>query len=1184
MVYAIVLKNENIHNIAHKNGENENDSNVANIDKTIGKQANKLTVLNTKINTTDKKGDSNTKNAKKNNYSILDYFDLKSQKKQTVDNDKKFNLFNNLDDDKNNYLKKNFKDNFFNPQIKESSNSKHSDILLQYIAYIYEKKKRDPQNIKEHILKLLILLKKRDIYLKKYCKKVYLSELIKKNNKIKNGKKSNNACNVLEDINEKLYINNIYNKKIKNVKFYSNIINNTIYEYKITYCKENELISFHYYDGYKKSYKISNNTFFYLTPNDKSIFYDCSDSNNRQNEDNTCLPYSPPHIYTFQKNFDNKFRIEIIDTQNKRSNIEFFIEHKPIRVFCNKDYLFFVNVINNLKNIKYFSYSVVYTNENANDDNNTNNSCSSSNDDYDAKTNFQNNVNRNYGKKIRIVYTSPIHPIYSNVIVNKNSYKFFKKCKYFYEKEKIFMWTDELINFSPEQDRLNIIPNMNIIHINSNTNLCIAFEEITEAYFFFHILYDIKKYNDKYLYNYFKKEKLNKFLIFQHFLSIKKNKFFCQGQKLKNINFNTEIYKPQFVFIPGGNKSIHSKIKLCLYDNINNLLFLIPIYHKYAKDKIKIIKNVLNFSTINMSQEFSTFKYYPYNICAYINNQINTTNLKCRNIPMTLEENIINVSTSSKRHSYLRNLLNTKMNMFKNKENIKYEYNSFIKKNQLNNPYILDINKLNHFIIILNTNGILYLLSDDVYISTIHLYKDLSNNYATSNINNNRDIQSCEDPNFPDEQVYNLHNSNLCNITLDTVNFSQNNKICLNSYRVHIDILPKNQTLKILLTFFYYYICKKISLEFFIICLHECKKMENDTNIFRFINIDIYFFDDDKNLDNMDEFSHYKNIVEEDENIKIDEEINNIKNKEKECSWNSDKENDFSELSKCKLNEINSNDKHANSVDVINDKLNDSSHTLDPNMHIKNKSLNNQIDKFKILNNNFFDVENMGHIEFCRFIYFFMLICVKDIKTYRKLEKYLYIKKKKYIIETEYSQIHFNCFSFSSEAYTDIDKKNDGQNNIHKNCFTESSSNNLVFQNSTNNNSCNNFERMTSRSTSTDEHDNSSTCASFNDTHKQYTQKNKVKTTSNNFESYNYYNFINNFIKYVHIKYKHIYNNKYLILTYLHLYFDEINLSEYINQNIKDNIILIILIIAYTLNLYNFMFHYFNKFSGAIGP
>ncbi|VTZ66884.1 conserved Plasmodium protein, unknown function [Plasmodium chabaudi chabaudi] len=1172
MVYAIILKNENIHNIAHTNGENENDSNVANIDQTISKQTNKPTFLNTKISTTDKKGDSNTKNVKKNNYSILDYFDLKRQKKQTVDNDKKFNLFNNLDDDKNNHLKKNFKDNFFNPQIKESSNSKHSDILLQYIAYIYEKKKRDPKNIKEHILKLLILLKKRDIYLKKYCKKVYLSELAKKNNKIKNGKKSNNACNTLEDVNEKLYINNIYNKKIKNVKFYSNIINNTIYEYKVTYCKENEVICFHYYDGYKKFYKISNHTFFYLIPNDKSIFYDYSDSNNRQNEDNTCLPcHSHPHIYTFQKNFDNKFRIEIIDTQNKRRNIEFFIDHKPIRVFCNKDYLFFVNVINNVKHVKYFSYSVIYTNESANNDNNTNNNSSSNNDDI--KSDFQNNTNPNNGKKIRIVYTSPVHPIYSNAIVNKNSYKFFKKCKYFYEKEKIFMWTDELINFSPEQDRLNMIPNMNIIHINSNTNLCIAFEEITETYFFFHILYDIKKYNDKYLYNYFKKEKLNRFLVFQHFLSIKKNNFFCQGQKIKNINFNTEIYKPQFVFIPGGNKSIHSKIKLCLYDNVNNLLFLIPIYHKYVKDKIKIIKNILNFTTINMSQEFSTFKYYPYNICAYINNQINTTNLKCRNIPMTLEENIINVSTSSKRHSYLKNLLNTKMNMFKDKENIKYEYNNFIKKNKLNNPYILDINKLNHFIIILNTDGMLYLLSDDVYISTVQLYKTIPNNNSTTNINNNKNIKSCDDPNFPDEQVYNLHNSNLCNITLDTVNFSQNNKICLNSYRVHIDILPKNQTLKILLTFFYYYICKKISLEFFIICLHECKKREDDTNIFRFINIDIYFFDDDKNLDNIDEFSHYKNVVEN-ENTQISEDINNVKNKEKECSGNSDKENELSELSKCKLNEINSNDKNMKPVDATNDKLNDSSHTLNHNMHI-----NNKMDKFKILNNNFFDVENMGHIEFCRFIYFFMLICVKDIKTYRKLEKYLYIKKKKNIIETEYSQIHFNCFSFSSETDTDIDKKNDEQNNIHKNCNTENDSNNLVSQNLTSNNSDNIFEGVASRSTSTEEHDSSSTCASFNDTHKQYTKKNTVKNISNDFESYNYYNVINNFIKYVHIKYKHIYNNKYLILTYMHLYYDEINLSEYINQNIKDNIILIILIISYSLNLYNFMFHYFNKFS-----
>ncbi|EUD65343.1 hypothetical protein C922_04286 [Plasmodium inui San Antonio 1] len=1072
MVYAIIIKN------------GESKKKVSKSKQPILREKKKIEKK--KSTSLCKKGAANSSYCYKNNqYSILNYFDVKKKEKKKDEPDKEESTPNK---DVDTYI-----DNFYS--IEECKNySKQNGHILTYIKWICEQKKNEKGNIKEHILKLLILLKKEDIYLKRYFRKVYNFEQKRKQ---KGDTSRKTHCE------EKIYVNNIYNRNLKRTKFYSSIVNGALYEYKLTYCKENSLMTFHHYDGIRESFKVSSGTFFYLISDDKSVFRPSALNNKGSDEQDNLLPQKNNYVYTFEQNCENKISVQIIDVLSKTRKIEFSLGYTALRVFYYNDHLFFVNLLNCSNGRKYFTYSI-----------------------------YKNNVK----EKIRVLYLSAVHPFYSNTVVGENDYLFFRKCKYFYPEERVFMWTDPLwqgssrastvvfpsdsstsstpstsatssdgcssVREQPSETRLNQIPNINIIHINSNVNICIAFEENTETYFFFYILYTVVKYNKKYLKDYLKGEKMDKFLPFQHFLSIEKKQFYYKKQTFRNINFNTEAYKPQLVITTGGNKSIQSRIKLCVYDNANNLLFLIPIYHKYVKDKIKVVPNVLNFTTVNMTREFSTLKYYPYNMCAFLNNQMNITHLECTPRERNYENTIVNISTGENRIHYFKKLLKQKRDILKCRDGVIEKKDP--KRNTQLNGLILDVNKVNHFIIILNKDGMLYLLSDDVYLSSIYLYNSTA-------------------------QVYNLHNSDLCHVSVDTVDYDNNKKkLRLKSYRVHIDILPNNPTLRFVLSFFYNYICKKIATQFFTLCVYECRRGQQNKGIFHFLNIDIYF------LGYHDLGCSHRGGPSP-SSVKAEQ--------ENEKSANGLSDHGLSE--------------HGRSVNVCSAHFR-SGHTQTqkcpphPNQQIgasliaKNTWVRNQTEKYEMFNRNFFQVENLPHIEFSRFVYLFMLICVDDLKMYRRMEKYLYFKKGKNLIHTEYIESKFNCFRFgqaeeSSNSEEDHGSSSHGSSNP---CDSDG-----------------NVEKIT---------------------HVRFLPRGDkmdkdVEHLPPNSASNSYYTVINNFIIYLHDKYKHIYRNKYLLLAYLHSYCDEISMSELVEQEIKDDIVFLILVLSYTLKLYNFMFHYFNK-------
>ncbi|CAA9986393.1 conserved Plasmodium protein, unknown function [Plasmodium knowlesi strain H] len=1020
-----------------------------------------------------KEGAANSSYCHKNNqYSILNYFDVKKKdKKKDQRHKEECTPKKNVDK----YI-----DNFYSIEAYKNE-SKKDEHILTYIKWICEEKKNEKGNMKEHILKLLILLKKEDIYLKRYFPKVYNFEQRRKKERDASGK---------INCKEKIYVNNIYNRNVTRTKFYSNIVNDTLYEYKLTYCKENNLITFHFYDGLSKSFKLSSDTFFYLISDDKSVFRRSSLNNEGSSEEDTLLPHKNNYIYTFERNCENKISVQIIDVLSKTRKTELSLAYTPVRIFYHNDHLFFVNLLSSTNGRKYFTYSM-----------------------------YKNNVK----EKIRVVYLSAVHPLYSNAVTRGNDYPFFRKCKYFHREERVFMWTDPLWQGSsrvstaerpadsftsstlysssdsytsvpkePCEMRLNEIPNMNIIHINCNVNICIAFEENTETYFFFYILYNVVKYNKKYLRDYFKAEKMDKFLPFQHFLSIEKKQFSYKNETFRNINFNTEAYKPQLVITTGGNKSIQSRIKLCVYDNVNNLLFLIPIYHKYVKDKIKVVPNVLNFTTVNMTRDFSTLKYYPYNMCAFINNQMNTTHLECNPMERNYDHTIVNVSTGERRMHYFKRLLKQKREILKWNDGDTEKKDS--RKNTQLNKLILDVNKMNHFIIILNKDGMLYLLSDDVYISSIYLY----NNTA---------------------QIYNLHNSDLCHVTVDTIDYDNKKKLRLKSYRVHIDILPKNPTLKFVLYFFYNYICRKIATQFFTLCVYECRRGQQNRGIFHFLNIDIYF------LDNHDlAYSHsggaYPRSVKAQ---KVNEQCSNgqCSNGSSVNVWNANLQREPTQTQKCHLHE---------------------SQQFGDIPRARSTWVKNQTEKYEMFNRNFFQVENLPHIEFSRFVYLFMLICVEDLKMYRKMEKYLYLKKGKNLIPPEeYTESKFNCFKFGQAEESSNSEEDHGSSST----------------------SCDSDDRLAKK------------------IHGRFFSRGGKMDKDVNVPpdsiSKSYYTVINNFITYLHNKYKHIYRNKYLLLAYLHSYYDEISMSELVEEKIKDDIVFLILILSYTLKLYNFMFHYMSK-------
>ncbi|ANQ05965.1 Uncharacterized protein PCOAH_00002680 [Plasmodium coatneyi] len=998
-----------------------------------------------------KKGAANSTYCYKNNqYSILNYFDVKKKEKKKDEGHKEESTpKKNVDT----YI-----DNFYSIDECKNDSKQNGHHILTYIKWLSEEKKKEKGNMKEHILKLLILLKKEDIYLKRYFPKVYNFEQ-KRKQKGDTSRKTN--CK------EKIYVNNIYNRNVKRTKFYSNIVNDALYEYKLTYCKENSLMTFHYYDGLRKSFQLSSGTFFYLISDDKNVFRRSVLNNEGAVEQDDLLPHKNNYIYTFERNCENKINVQIIDVFSKTRKTEFSLGYMPLRVFYHNDHLFFVNLLSSTNGRKYFTYSI-----------------------------YKNNVK----EKIRVVYLSAVHPFYTNILVERKVYPFFRKCKYFHREERVFMWTDRLsqgsslthtaafppdcttssdgsssVREQPCETRLNQIPNMNIIHINSNVNICIAFEENTETYFFFYILYNVVKYNKKYLKNYFKAEKVDKFLPFQHFLSIEKKQFSYKKETYRNINFNTEAYKPQLVITAGGNKSIQSRIKLCVYDNANNLLFLIPIYHKYVKDKIKVVPNVLNFTTVNITRDFSTLKYYPYNICASLNNQMNTTHLECNLKERNYDHTIVNVSTGEKRIHYFKKLLKQKREILKWKGGETERKDS--EKNTQLNRLILDVNKMNHFIIILNKDGMLYLLSDDVYLSSIYLYNSTA-------------------------QIYNLQNSDLCHVTVDTIDYDNKKKLRLKSYRVHIDILPKNPTLKFVLYFFYNYICKKIATQFFTLCVYECRRGQQNKGIFHFINIDIYF------LGHHDLGYSPSSINAKKENEKS---ANGLNGQGRRLNvWSSNSQVGHTQTEKC------------------------------PPPMAKNTWVKNQTEKYEMFNRNFFEVDNLSHVEFSRFVYLFMLICVEDLKMYRKMEKYLYLKKGQNLIPTEeYIESKFNCFRFGEAE----ESSNSEEDHV-------SSSNSYASDDK--------VEKIT---------------------HGRLLPRGSKMNKDVNIPSNSYYAVINNFITYLHDKYKHIYRNKYLLLAYLHSYCDEISMSELVEQKIKDDIVFLILVLSYTLKLYNFLFHYFNKLS-----
>uniref|UniRef100_A0A8C9LIZ1 Anaphase-promoting complex subunit 1 n=1 Tax=Piliocolobus tephrosceles TaxID=591936 RepID=A0A8C9LIZ1_9PRIM len=982
------------------------------------------------------------------------------------------------------FEKKDDSNNFYEIDRTKEDVKEEETIIWRYIKYIYELKKKELQctmgvnlnmnDIKEDIIKLLVLLKTGDVYLKRFCKKLYECELKRKN------KKYTTSRNISYLHEKKIYINNIYNTNIQNVNFCSRIINNKVYEYKVKYNKQNNIATFQQFDGTMCSFRISQDSFFYFTTQNNNIFSPsemvsnkkrsgkkimdtiCFESNNNNNNNNSSYIYviSNNHQSNDNSSSNGNINIEVIDTQKETNNIiKFSLQKQPLRTFYNNNHLFLVNLLNhnNKKGCnqkRYFTYSI---------------------------------YNNNDKEPIQLMYISPIHPMYPDIIMNEHTYEQFSKCRYFYKQDKCFIWTDESTDtdFSPKEcSKLNQTPNLNILHINESLPICIAFDTITESYFFFHMVYTIKRHNNSYSYmnNYHKKLK-NNYIMLYHFLSIKKMKFRFENELYKKINFNTETYKPQVVLTTGGNKPINNKIKLCLYDNVNNLLFLIPIYHKYVKYKIKIVKDVLNFVAISLSQELLLLKYYPLNICAYVNNQNNTNYLNTRYRYMDINSTLINVCTSDANTKDLKEMFLKKKSILKNNGDVGGFYKKDIKnvsksnKNSrsdcMGNCSILDINKVNNFIIILHKNGLLYLLSDNRYISSVYLYKN-------------------------NENVCNIYNSNLCNATIDTIKYGIN-KIQLNSYRVHFDILPKSTTLKMIFIFFYYYICKKITHDFFSFILYECKREERKS-IFSIINIDIYFFkhlnnhsgergfnndsenrgwrihnstqsvhDNSQSIHDNSQSIHDNSQSIRDNSQSIHDNSQSIHDNSQSIHDNSQSIRDNSQSIHDKSQSIHDNTQsiHDNSQNIhdksqsIHDNsqnIHDNSQSIHDNtqsihdntqsihdntqsIHDNNSNTHNNNNQnncvrnknsvhnttftkydqtqFHLLNTNFMCTENIMHCEFCRFMYLFILVSVDDINMYMNLEKLIYIKNISYgtntddIITTEYKHSKFNGFSFN---------------------------------------------------------------------------------------------------------------------------------------------------------------------------
>ncbi|VWU53093.1 conserved membrane protein, unknown function, partial [Hepatocystis sp. ex Piliocolobus tephrosceles] len=395
-----------------------------------------------------------------------------------------------------------------------------------------------------------------------------------------------------------------------------------------------------------------------------------------------------------KKSNHNCISIVAIDTQKETNNIiKLSLQKQPVRTFYNNNHLFLVSLLDhdNKKGCNeshYFTYSIYKNNDK---------------------------------EPIRLMYISPVHPMYPDIMVNEHTYKKFSKCRYYYEQDKCFIWTDESIgtcSSSKPYNKFNKIPNMEILYVEKKIPLCIGYNKEKSIYYFFYICYDIKTYNGSSpkLGAYYRDIEMQKFIKLYHFLSISKYQFQIENVVYAEINFNLEVDNPQLLLISNHSKSLQNKIKLCIYDNINNMIFCIPLFNKNIKYKLTVVKNVKCFTTVSLlPKKFkSNFEMYDY-----LNNK---NYLKIRHRYMDINSTSINVSTGDNNMNDLKKMFLKKKSILKNNGDMRGFYRKDIKnvaKSNINTGSdcmetysSLDINKLNNFIIILNNTGLLQLYSD----------------------------------------------------------------------------------------------------------------------------------------------------------------------------------------------------------------------------------------------------------------------------------------------------------------------------------------------------------------------------------------------------------------------------------------------------------------------------------------
>ncbi|VWU51293.1 hypothetical protein HEP_00324900 [Hepatocystis sp. ex Piliocolobus tephrosceles] len=400
-------------------------------------------------------------------------------------------------------------------------------------------------------------------------------------------------------------------------------------------------------------------------------------------------------------------------------------------------------------------------------------------------------------EKARLVFITYEHPLYSHKITHNS---ITKNCNYYYKQYKCFIWTDAQTNINDSVKTSNIldqIPNMKVIYLGTTIPICCALNITTNIYFFFYI-YKENKNSVKTI----NKLKKHQFIYLYHIFSINRNDFFYNNVLYNNITFNTDVHKPNIILSNGMNEPFFIKLKVIFLDIHNRILFLFPIYDYKKKYKIKIIPNVLFYSTLKMGKNTILPENYWYSIINVINKKTNKDYLEIKTKYINKNISVINTTQNKKKIS---RLLKKMFNEFEQCINKKYEINSFEEENNIQNkkdnieykysPLNMHPLDLNELLVILNKeNGILQLYSDDIYICDLSFPNSAENIF---NINNN------------EKEIF-------------TIEYDIN-KVILRSYELScFSIDQYNDTIKLIFSCIYNTCEQKIHIEFLKFILMEC--------------------------------------------------------------------------------------------------------------------------------------------------------------------------------------------------------------------------------------------------------------------------------------------------------------------------------------------------------------------------